>query len=949
MLSQEISKRWIDFFASRGHTVVPSASLISNEPGAMFTIAGMVPFIPYFLGRETPPFSRATSVQKCIRTLDIEEVGKTARHGTFFQMAGNFSFGDYFKEQAIPFAYELLTTPQDKGGFGLDPERLWVTIYEGDDEAFDIWHNKVGFPAERIQRMGMKENYWSTGQPGPAGPDSEIFYDRGPAYGKEGGPAADDDRYIEIWNLVFMQYQRGEGIGKDDFEILGDLPKKNIDTGLGVERLAMLLQGVENFYETDQVRPVLDAASKLSGKKYHGSESAEDEGYEDDVRMRVVADHIRSSLMLIADGVTPSNEGRGYILRRLMRRAIRAMRLLGVTEPCLPVLFPASRDAMKGAFPYVADDFERISRIAYAEEKAFLHTIETGTERLEEAVAAAKKDGSNAVSGAEAFALHDTYGVPLDLTLELAAEAGVKVDEKSFRELMAEQRHRAQADAKAKKGAFADLSELRKLVDERGSIFTVYTELRTETKLRAILVDGVSVPAAKAGDKIEVVLDETPFYAEAGGQAADTGVITGNGFIIDVQDVQQPVKGLSVHRAVVREGEVHTGADVVAQVDVQRRRDGEKAHSGTHIIHAALHQVLGNEATQRGSFNKEGYLRFDFAWSEGLSESAKREVEEVANLAIRDNHEVITREMPLAEAKALGAMSLFGEKYGDVVRVVEIGGEFSRELCGGTHVGSSAEIGSLTLLTEGSVGSGNRRVEALVGLDSFNHLAAERTLVNQLTGLMKVQSSADLPEKINQTLSKLKAAEKELAQLRREKLQAEAGKLLENAQTIGSVRGLAHDAGELDANGVRELALDLRSRFGSEAAVVAVVGVANGRPVVLVATNEGAREAGVKAGALVRVAAGVLGGGGGGKDDVAQGGGQDASKIGAALDAVRDAIAQAQAYTWQNSSAECGWVSMWVMPASAPPSATPTAFLPPRSRRCAATRRRTLTAAFCAS
>ncbi len=895
MLSQEISKRWIDFFASRGHTVVPSASLISNEPGAMFTIAGMVPFIPYFLGRETPPFSRATSVQKCIRTLDIEEVGKTARHGTFFQMAGNFSFGDYFKEQAIPFAYELLTTPQDKGGFGLDPERLWVTIYEGDDEAFDIWHNKVGFPAERIQRMGMKENYWSTGQPGPAGPDSEIFYDRGPAYGKEGGPAADDDRYIEIWNLVFMQYQRGEGIGKDDFEILGDLPKKNIDTGLGVERLAMLLQGVENFYETDQVRPVLDAASELSGKKYHGSESAEDEGYEDDVRMRVVADHIRSSLMLIADGVTPSNEGRGYILRRLMRRAIRAMRLLGVTEPCLPVLFPASRDAMKGAFPYVADDFERISRIAYAEEKAFLHTIETGTERLEEAVAAAKKDGSNAVSGAEAFALHDTYGFPIDLTLEMAAEAGVKVDEKSFRELMAEQRHRAQADAKAKKGAFADLSELRKLVDERGSIFTGYTELRTETKLRAILVDGVSVPAAKAGDKIEVVLDETPFYAEAGGQAADTGVITGNGFVIDVQDVQQPVKGLSVHRAVVREGEVHTGADVVAQVDVQRRRDGEKAHSGTHIIHAALHQVLGNEATQRGSFNKEGYLRFDFAWGEGLSESAKREVEEVANLAIRDNHEVITREMPLAEAKALGAMSLFGEKYGDVVRVVEIGGEFSRELCGGTHVGSSAEIGSLTLLTEGSVGSGNRRVEALVGLDSFNHLAAERTLVNQLTGLMKVQSSADLPEKINQTLSKLKAAEKELAQLRREKLQAEAGKLLENAQTIGSVRVLAHDAGELDANGVRDLALDLRSRFGSEAAVVAVVGVANGRPVVLVATNEGAREAGVKAGALVRVAAGVLGGGGGGKDDVAQGGGQDASKIGAALDAVRDAIAQAQA------------------------------------------------------
>ena len=893
MLSQEISKRWIEFFEKRGHTVVPSASLISNEPGAMFTIAGMVPFIPYFLGRETPPFSRATSVQKCIRTLDIEEVGKTARHGTFFQMAGNFSFGDYFKEQAIPFAYELLTASQDEGGYGLDPERLWVTIYEGDNEAFDVWTKTVGFPEERIQRMGMKENYWSTGQPGPAGPDSEIFYDRGPAYGKEGGPAVDDDRYIEIWNLVFMQYQRGEGIGKEDFEILGELPKKNIDTGLGVERLAMLLQGVENFYETDQVRPVLDAASKLSKKKYHGSESPEDPGYEDDVRMRVVADHIRSSLMLIADGVTPSNEGRGYILRRLMRRAIRAMRLLGVTEPCLPILFPASRDAMAGAFPYVADDFERISRIAYAEEKAFLHTIETGTERLEEAVATAKKDGSNSVSGAEAFALHDTYGFPIDLTLEMAAEAGVKVDEKAFRELMAEQRHRAQADAKAKKGSFADLSELRKLVDERGSIFTGYTELRTETHLRALLKDGVSVPVAKAGDKIEVVLDETPFYAEGGGQAADIGVITGNGFVIDVQDVQQPVKGLSVHRAVVREGEAHPDAEVVAQVDVQRRRDGEKAHSGTHIVHAALHQVLGNEATQRGSFNKEGYLRFDFAWGESLSDSAKREVEEVANLAIRDNHEVIAREMPLAEAKALGAMSLFGEKYGNIVRMVEIGGEFSRELCGGTHVGTSSEIGSLTLLTEQSVGSGNRRVEALVGMNSFEHLAAERTLVNQLTGMMKVQSSSELPEKINQTLAKLKSAEKELEKLRREKLQAEAGKLLENAQTIGSVRVLTHHAGELDANGVRSLALDLRSRFGSEAAVVAVTGVANGRPVILVATNEGAREAGIKAGALVRLAASVLGGGGGGKDDVAQGGGQDASKVSEALDAIRNAIAQA--------------------------------------------------------
>lgn len=892
MLSQEISQRWIDFFEKRGHTVVPSASLVSNEPGAMFTIAGMVPFIPYFLGRETPKFSRAVSVQKCIRTLDIDEVGKTARHGTFFQMAGNFSFGDYFKKQVIPWAYELLTSSIEEGGYGLDPDRLWVTVYEGDDEAYDIWVNDVKFPAERIQKMGMKENFWSTGQPGPAGPDSEIFYDRGPAYGKEGGPAADDDRYIEIWNLVFMQYQRGEGTGKDSFEILGDLPKKNIDTGLGVERLAMLLQGVENFYETDQVRPVLDAAAKLSGKTYQGSENAQDAGYEDDVRMRVVADHIRSSLMLIADGVTPSNEGRGYILRRLMRRAIRAMRLLGVTEPCLPVLFPASRDAMAGAYPVVAEDFERISRIAYAEEKAFLKTIESGTTRLEEAVAAAKSAGKAQVSGADAFALHDTYGFPIDLTLEMAEEAGLKVDEAQFRALMEEQRQRAQADAKAKKGGLADLSVFRELADERGSIFTGYDQLRTETTLRALLVDGQAAPAASAGQQVEVVLDETPFYAEAGGQAADTGTITGNGFVLEVSDVQQPVKGLSVHRATVKEGEVTVGAAVVAQVNVQRRQDGEKAHSGTHIVHAALHQVLGKEATQRGSFNKEGYLRFDFAWNEGLSEAAKQEIEEVANTAIRDNLQTVTREMPLAEAQKLGAMSLFGEKYGETVRVVEIGGDFSRELCGGTHVDSAAQIGSLTLLTEQSVGSGNRRVEALVGLDSFKHLAAERTLVNQLTGLMKVQASADLPEKIGQTLSKLKEAEKELAKLRKEKLQAEAGKLVESAQLLGSVRTLLHQAGELDANAVRELALDLRSRLGEEAATVAVAAVNNGRPVILVATNQAARDAGVKAGALVRLAAGILGGGGGGKDDVAQGGGQDASKIDDAFAAIRSSISE---------------------------------------------------------
>ncbi|WP_144931838.1 alanine--tRNA ligase [Kocuria marina] len=890
MLSHEITQRWLSYFEGKGHQVVPSASLVSQQPGAMFTIAGMVPFIPYFLGQETPPYSRATSVQKCIRTLDIDEVGKTARHGTFFQMAGNFSFGDYFKSGAIPMAWELLTSSLEDGGFGLDPERLWVTVYEGDQESYDLWHDTVGLPAERIQRMGRDENYWDTGQPGPAGPDSEIFYDRGPRYGQDGGPAVDDERFIEIWNLVFMQYQRGEGNGKD-YEILGDLPQKNIDTGLGVERLAMLLQGVENFYETDQVRPVLDAAAELSGRTYRGAEKPGEQGYEDDVRMRVVADHVRSSLMLIADGVTPGNEARGYILRRLLRRAVRAMRLLGVTDPCLPVLLPRSRDAMKGVYPVVADDFERISKIAYAEERAFLKTIESGTTRLEHAVELAKGE-KRALSGADAFALHDTFGFPIDLTLEMAGEAGVAVDERAFRELMAEQRERAQQDARAKKGAMADLSELRRLLDDHGSRFTGYTELVTPTTVRAILADGVPVPAASEGARVEVVLEATPFYAESGGQAADTGVIdSADGLRLIVEDVQQPVKGLSVHRVTVAAGQVVTGDEVTARVDSRRRHDGEAAHSGTHVIHAALHDVLGPDAVQRGSFNKEGYLRFDFSHGEALTPSQVQEIEQIANTAIRDDFEVVTREMPLAEAKKLGAMSLFGEKYGDEVRVVEMNGPWSRELCGGTHVGSTSQLGSLSLVSEQSVGSGNRRVEALVGLNSFNHLAAERTLVNQLTGMLKVQSSAELPERLAATLEKLKETERQLAGLRQQQLQAQAGQLAQDAQTVGSVRAVLHDAGEIaSADALRTLALDLRARLGSDAAVAAVTGVANGRPLVVVAVNDAARDAGLAAGQLVRTAATALGGGGGGKPDVAQGGGSDPARIPDALAGIREQI-----------------------------------------------------------
>lgn len=889
MKSQEIARRWLDYFEGQGHTRVPSASLVSSDPSLLFTVAGMVPFIPYLTAREVPPYSRATSIQKCIRTADIEEVGKTARHGTFFQMCGNFSFGDYFKQNAIRMAWELLTSSVDDGGFGLPADRLWVTVYQDDDEALAIWRDEIGFPVERIQKFGKKDNYWNTGQPGPGGPCSEIFYDRGAEYGKDGGPEADEDRYIEIWNLVFMQYRLSAVRSKDDFDVAGELPQKNIDTGLGLERLAMVLQGVENMYETDQVRPVLDKAAELSGREYTSAESDDDPHHQDDVRMRVVADHVRSALMLITDGVTPSNEGRGYVLRRLIRRAVRAMRLLGVEKACLPDLLPVSRDAMKGVYPEVERDFERISRIAYGEEKAFLRTIASGTARLEEAVQESKTAG-RALSGDEAFSLHDTYGFPIDLTLEMAEEAGVKVDAEGFRALMLEQRQRAQADARGKKAGHADMTVFNELLATGETVFTGYDELTTEAVVRGIINNGASVPVARQGEEIELILDRTPFYAEAGGQAADVGLITGNGFSVEVTDVQRPIKGLSVHRALVREGEITQDALVTAAVDRQRRHAGEQAHSGTHIVHAALHEVLGPEALQRGSFNKAGYLRFDFSWGEGISPAARSEIEEVSNLAIRSNHSVETKVMGLDDAKALGATALFGEAYGDRVRVVEIDGAWSRELCGGTHVESTSLIGTLTLLGEQSVGSGNRRVEALVGMDAFRHAAAERALVTELSDMLKVPSP-QLPERLSATLNRLKAAEKELERLRKEQLSNAAAALVNTVHDVDGVRLITHDAGTVgSADDLRNLALDLRGRLGSDAAVVAVAGVSKDRPVVLVVTNEQARGAGVKAGALVRTAASILGGGGGGKDDMAQGGGSDPAKVPAALDSIRAAV-----------------------------------------------------------
>ncbi|UIN29265.1 alanine--tRNA ligase [Microbacterium binotii] len=879
MKTAEIAQRYLDFFEKNDHTIVPSASLVSDDPTLLFTVAGMVPFVPFLNGTVPPPFPRAADVQKCIRTNDIEEVGHTARHGTFFQMLGNWSFGDYFKEGAITYAWDLLTRSEADGGLGFQEKDLWVTVYETDDEAADLWRRIAGLPEHRIQRLGREDNYWSTGQPGPAGPCSEIYFDRGPAYGRDGGPAVDDSRFTEIWNLVFMQYAITNVRSKIDFDIVGELPNKNIDTGMGLERVAFIKQGVDNMYETDQVRPVLDRAVELSGRPY-GKE------HEDDVRYRVIADHVRSSLMLLSDGVTPSNEGRGYILRRLMRRSIRAMRLLGVDGATFPELFSASRDAMAASYPVVAEDWGRISQYAFAEEETFLRTLASGSSILDLSIAETKKTGGASISGDQAFLLHDTYGFPIDLTLEVAEEAGLSVDRDAFDTLMQEQRTRAKADAKSRRRQLADHSVYRDFRAQGETVFTGYTDLATESRVLGILHEGVSVDRARQGQVVEVILPATALYAESGGQVADKGTIVGSGFELDVLDVQKPVPGLISHTVEVLTGEVGVGDAATTVVDAANRRAARQAHSATHLVHAALRDTLGSSATQAGSLNRAGYMRFDFNWSQALSPATRSEIEEIANNAVRDNLEVTTRVLPLDEAKELGAMALFGEKYGTTVRMVDIGGPWSRELCAGTHVASSAEVGLINLVGESSVGATARRVEALVGLDAFRDLAAERAIVSQLTSDLKVPRE-QIPARIADLAASLKAAEKKIAAFEAQALAQRAPELATQVRRVGQVGAVVASIGAVgSADDLRTVALAVRDRLGEDASVVALGATAGGRPIVIVATNEAARRTGVKAGVLAKGAAGVLGGGGGGRDDVAQGGGSDAAALTDALEGI---------------------------------------------------------------
>ncbi len=887
MESAEIRKRFLSYFERNGHTVVPSASLLLDDPTLLFVNAGMVPFKPYFLGEAVPPYPRAASVQKCVRTLDIEEVGKTTRHASFFQMCGNFSFGDYFKEAAIPFAWNLLTGAQADGGFGFDGDRLWVTVLGDDQEAIDIWL-KTGVPRERIQSRGFADNYWSMGVPGPGGPCSEIYFDRGPQYGREGGPEADEDRYLEVWNLVFMQDELSTVRSKIDFDVAGNLPKKNIDTGMGLERMAALLQGVENIYEIDTTKLILDRASALTGVKYGADEKS-------DVRLRVIADHARTCAFLIADGVLPSNEGRGYVLRRIMRRVVRNMRILGAMDPTMAELIDVSVQSMSPQYPELLSAHSRLRTVSEAEEAAFISTLKQGTQIFDLAVADAKAQtaGTPTLSGASTFALHDTFGFPFDLTLEMAAEHGVHVDEDGFRRLMKEQRDRAKADARVRKAGFTSPTVYRDVMERIGTTtFTGYDEVVSESTIGGIVAAGLAVQSAKVGDTVEIIMSRTPFYAESGGQLGDHGIIeAAGGARIDVFDVQSPVPGMFVHRATIVDGEVTLGEQAIGRVDLDRRNAISRAHTATHMIHKAFREILGDTATQMGSENSPGRLRFDFPSANAVPDAVMNDVESRVNTLLLNDLPVTAEYMSQDAARKLGAMALFGEKYGDTVRVVSVG-DWTRELCGGTHTKSSGNLGLVKFLSEGSIGAGVRRVEALVGSDAYRFLAREHLLVNQLAEMIKSRPE-ELPERIDAMLQRLKDVERELDKVRAAALRAQLDQLVRTDQ-VGAVVVKRVVLPEGTPSGeLRNLVMELRGQISeSHQGVVVGFGSEPGKVALVIAANAAAIAAGHGAGALLQRVAPVIGGKGGGKPDLAQGGGTEVSAIPAAMLEFDRALAQ---------------------------------------------------------
>jgi alanyl-tRNA synthetase len=872
MKAPEIRQAYLSFFEERGHRIVPSASLVPSvhDPSVLLTTAGMQPFKPYFLGREEPPAPRLADVQKCFRTTDIEEVGNTARHLTFFEMLGNWSFGDYFKEESIPWGWELSTQ-----GFGMDPARIWVTVFGGDEElglgpdeeAIAIWRAQ-GIPDERIVRLGRKDNFWQAGAAGPCGPCSELYLDRGEVFGAAGErPGDDTDRFLEFWNHVFMTYDLAED------GTLTPLPMRNIDTGMGLDRMAAILQDVPSVFETDLLRPLIDLAEEMSGRGY-------DEGGAATRAMRIVADHSRGAAFLIADGVVPSNEDRGYILRRIMRRAIQQGRALGLEAPWLGRFAERTIEIMGDAYPELAAECETIARWVGDEEESFGRTLERGTELLEQLVAEARQSETSWIDAAEAFKLHDTYGFPYDLTKELLAERGLSVDDGGFEELMEEQRQRARVGAATAHGSEDRHAKVIAFAGEAPPTrFVGYETLRATTGLAAVEADD---------GRALVKLEESPFYAEGGGQVADSGVLRWEGGEAKVVDVYRVGEDQALEVEATN-GSIETGVPVEAQVDHEARHATMRNHTATHLLHAALRERLGTHVRQAGSAVRPDKLRFDFTHGAALSAEELRDVEDRVNEWVKASRPVRWLNMERAEAERLGAMALFGEKYGEWVRVVEVDG-VSRELCGGTHVANTAEVGIFKLASEGSSAANVRRIEALTGpaaIDWFRQREAQLREAGELLG-----SPQDPLAGARRAAERLREAGKGAQQAAKQLLGDEASRLVEEAIDAGGVKVVASTAPLADQKQLLDLANRVQSKLGGDSAV-ALGGVEGDKVGLVVLVSKGAVKRGVLAMEVVRVAAPVIGGGGGGRDEMAQAGGRDPSKLDEALSVARSAIEKA--------------------------------------------------------
>ncbi|MFQ6197730.1 alanine--tRNA ligase [Streptomyces sp. NPDC000405] len=880
MRSTQIRTLFTDFFTSLGHQLVPSSPLIPDDATLLLANAGMNQFKPYFLGETTPPFPRATSIQKCARTSDIDNVGRTNRHATFFEMMGNFSFGDYFKEEAIAFAWELLTE-----GYGLEKDKLWITVFEDDDEAEHLWR-RIGVPASRIQRLGMEDNYWSMGVPGPCGPCSEVNYDRGPAFGKEGGPAIDSERYVEIWNLVFMQFQRGEGDKKGNFPILGELDRKGVDTGLGLDRLAAILQDAQNVCTTDLLLPTMHTVQDLAGR------ACPDEG-EEKVSFQVVTEHARSIAFLIADGVLPAKDGRGYILRRLMRRAIRHARRLGIDGPVLPAATASVIGNLGDVWPELASQAALIEQVVTAEEESFTRTLAQGTRLLDAAISRTQGSGSAALPGETAFELADTYGFPLELTVEAAREAGLTVDEERFAALLGEQKKRAKAGGKAKTAeALRKMDTYRELAAGLPRTeFLGYDHLTAEATVTGLISGGTVVPAASAGAEVELVLDRSPFYAEAGGQIGDTGTLTMNdGTVLKITDTRYGLEGFRVHSARVLEGELTTGASGEAVVDAERRAGLMRSHSATHILHAVVMATFGDHARQQGSLVEPDRLRFDFAHFTALTPDQLTAIEAAVNGHVLDDPEVRAWHADRAKAEAAGAIALFGEKYGERVRIVDIG-DFSRELCGGTHVAHGSQVGAFRLLSESSIGSNLRRVEALTGHGTLRHLDTERRLLNELAGLLGT-CPTDAPDALRRRLEALATAQAELGQLRAVELRSHAARLAGTARLADGGQLVAQKVTGITPDELRQLASETLAHLPAGPAVVVLALEHSGKALLVAAVSPHLLGRGVQAVQVIARAAKTVGGGGGGTGALASAGGRRPEHLNQALTtAAEDATA----------------------------------------------------------